>query len=332
MKVFDFDPVALAGTYQAQQWLHVRRGVTAEFLEYAREVVRASGALDAVQGSAIQGAKQQYVFEFPPGMDLFREVHEPVGLLWGIDPATIVLSERHIKAYHADADPWPDPHKDRYASGIAVGLTLDITEGSHVVLYPDDDLSPNLHLTADLRDSLTPEEQPGVTLQGAREVEIHDQPGDVLAFPGASRWHLRRNSASTVLLYLKFDDFDADPLGEDPTTDQRRQQSMELVADDDRLLGAVPVLSRRFDTVGRETGRGAGRELWHLNVWEGTERRALAVPAPYAHLVSELDGRDTATVRDLADQGCASLRGGAMVTAVRNLVQRGALDLLPSSS
>ena len=33
-----------------------------------------------------------------------------------------MVSERHIKAYEADADPEPMPHKDRYATQDRAGL------------------------------------------------------------------------------------------------------------------------------------------------------------------------------------------------------------------
>ena len=39
-------------------------------------------------------------------------------------------------------------------------------------------------------------------------------------FYGSEIWHLRRRSAGSVNLYLKFNDFDYDPLGEDPNDDR----------------------------------------------------------------------------------------------------------------
>lgn len=203
MKVFDLDPQALARQYRSQGYLHVRSGVSAEFLDHATDVVRGSGALDVLEGEAIQGAKTQYVFDFPDELDWSTDLFDVVAAMSGLRRDRLTLSERHVKAYLPDADPRPGPHKDRYASGIAIGVTLATGPGSHVVLYPDADRGVNPHLTAGLRDALAPEEQPDVTLRGAREVEVHDAAGDVLAFPGASTWHLRRNAASTVLLDRK---------------------------------------------------------------------------------------------------------------------------------
>ena len=44
-------------------------------------------------------------------------------------------------------------------------------------------------------------------------------------FYGSEIWHLRRRSAGSVNLYLKFNDFDYDPLGEDPTTIERQERT-----------------------------------------------------------------------------------------------------------
>lgn len=331
MKIFDLDPQAQASTYRSQGYLHVPSGVSAEFLDYATEFVRGSGALDVLEGEAIQGAKTQYVFEFPDDLDWEADLLDVVAAMSGLRRDRLTLSERHIKAYLPDADPLPTAHKDRFASGIAIGLTLAVGPGSHVVVYPDTDRSVNPHLTAGLRDALAPEEQPEVTLQGGREVEIHDAPGDVMAFPGASVWHLRRNAASTVLLYLKFNDFDSDPLGEDPSTLRRSEQTRQRAGDPEALSASVPVLARRFDSVGRETGRGRDRVTWHVNVWEGERRQAKPVPAAYAALVESVESADgSATVAELAERGAAGLQGPALVEAVRVLATRGALDLLPA--
>jgi hypothetical protein len=326
MKVFDFDTDKLAGTYREQGWLHVPNGVTEEFLEHARMAVQESRALEALQGPAIKGAKSQYVYDFPAEIDWELDVLDVVAELASMRRDRLVLSERHIKAYLPDADPFPPPHKDRFASGIALGITLDVGPSSHVVLYPDDDTRSNPHLTTGLRDSLQPEEQPEVTLLGAREVALHDAPGDVLAFPGSSVWHLRRQAASTLLVYLKFNDMDCDPLGEDPTTSGRSRKTMALADHPARLLESFPVLARRFDSVGCETGRGRERPTWHVNVWEDDGRIAHPVPAPYADLVHQVDG--TRSVAELADVGASGLQGERLTEAVRVLAERGALDLL----
>lgn len=330
MKIFDFDPTAQAETYRRQRWLHVRSGVSPEFLDYADEVVRRSGALDALQGPAIAGAKNQYVFDLPPDLDWDTDLYDVVAAVSGLRRDRITLSERHIKAYLPDADPLPTAHKDRFASGVAIGLTLAVPSGSHIVLHPETDRGPNPHLTAGLRDALMPDEQPEVVLRGAPEVELHDAPGDVMAFPGSDVWHLRRHAASTVLLYLKFNDMDCDPLGEDPGTPRRRAATLSVLDDPAAIAASVPVLARRFDSVGHETGRAAGRSTWHVNVWEGERRNAVPVPQACAELVAEVERSDASlSVDELAQRGAAGLTGGRLVEALRLLAARGAVDLLP---
>ena len=139
----------------------------------------------------------------------------------------MTLSERHINGYDSAADPEPAPHKDRYASQISVGLSIDIPAGSQLVIYPYDHLELNpFNTAADLYDSLPAHEKPEVVVRSAREVVIDDRPGDVVVFHGNCTWHLRRNSADSYNLYFKFNDFDCDPLGEDPATPARREATL----------------------------------------------------------------------------------------------------------
>ena len=329
MKIFDFDVHEAAQDYARQGWVHVRSGVTQEFLDYARTAVREAITRQELQGAGIAGAKTQWVFDFPDYVDWDQDLLDVVAGLSGLQRATLTLSERHIKAYLPDADPLPLVHKDRFASGIALGITLDVGPDSHVALFPEDEVWPNPHLTASLREGLASWEQPEQLLQGAREVTLHDAPGDVLAFPGASVWHLRRNAASTVLLYLKFNDLGCDPLGEDPTSDQRRAVTVALLAEGGPLEGLVPQLARRFDSVGVEIGRARGRRSWHVNIWEGDERRCRVVPRAYAELLGALEGLEGyATVAQLTDLVRTGLSREQLVEAVSALARLGALDLL----
>jgi len=325
MRVFSFDGSDLRATYETQGWLHVSGGVTGEFLDYARAEVDRSGALQPLDGSAIHGAKTQYVFRFPVDFDFKAQLLDVVARLTGWEPGTVTLSERHIKAYLPDADPLPTAHKDRFASAIAIGLTLQVGEGSHVVLYPETDRITNPHLTAGLNDTLLEHERPSVVLSSAPEVCVQDLPGDVLAFPGNNLWHLRRNSASTVLLYLKFNNFGSDPLAEDPETLRRRRVTTDVLSRDGALLASHPVLSQVFDSVGCETGREPGRTMWHVNVWQDGERQAVAVPEAFASVMQSPIG---GTVEQLATDGVAGLYGDDLVHAVRTLARVGALDLL----
>lgn len=329
MKVFDVDPRRLRGTYAQQGWLHIRSGLTPEFLDYATDhvnrAVNPHTVAGPLQGDAIRGAKTQFVFPFPDGLDLPAEVHGVIAELTGLDPAAMVLSERHIKAYLPDADPAPLAHKDRYASEVSVGLTLAVGPDSHVVLWPDQDRTVNPHLTADLRDSLRADQVPEARLREQDAVRLHDAPGDVLVFPGSSTWHLRRNSAGTTLVYLKFNTFGSDPLGEDPTTPGQRAATQQILAGGD-LDSTIPVLSRGFDTVAHETGRAAGRELWSVSVWFAGQRRSQPIPGSWVAVLDAVGpDRDLAT---LAASGVGGLSPRQVREAVRGLAERGALDLL----
>jgi hypothetical protein len=268
MRLFSFEPGELAETYRTRGWVHVRDGVTPEFLAHLREYCRRRAEDEVLHGTGIRGAKDQYLYDPPPDVALVAELRDVVCAVSGLDPETFTLAERHIKSYSSDADPAPTPHKDRLASQVSIGVSIDVPEGSHLVLYPDVHREVNHFLTAELRDSLAPDDRPEVILADAPAVEIFDRAGDVVMFPGSSVWHLRRRSADTVNLYLKCNDFDCDPLGEDPSTALRRHATAQRLAAShgaDALVGAVAVLSRRLEWVGTHTGRdGVARPLAKL--------------------------------------------------------------------
>ena len=330
MKVFDLDPSALRSTFAEQGWLHVPHGLSEEFLAYAQEhVARLATGTDPITGAAIAGAKTQFVLPFPEGMDVRAEVHDVIAALTGLDPARTVLSERHVKAYLPDADPAPLAHKDRYASQVSVGLTLHVGEGSHVVLWPRDETDVNPHLTTGLRDSLLPEQAPEALLDDSTAVMLHEAPGDVLVFSGSRTWHLRRRSASTTLVYLKFNDFGSDPLGEDPSTPARRARTQELLAGRD-LDGCAVELARGFDCVAQESGWQPGRRTFSASVWADGARSTRSLPEAWVALVERAgDGADLAA---WARDGVGGLTGDAVRAGVRELAARGVLDLVPAQA
>lgn len=313
MKMFRFSPDEFRKTYEEQGWAHIPEGLTPEFLAEARRLVAAADDERVLRGQGIKGAKEQFVFDFPDDAH-YGELFDAVASMCGLDRAEVTLSERHIKSYEKDAEPFPGAHKDRFASQVSMGLSLEVPEGSYLVLYPDDDVWENPFLNTALRDSLEPDQVPEVALQGAREVEIHDRPGDVIVFRGSAFWHLRRHSAGTVNIYLKFNEFNCDPLGEDPSTPERRRATTAALDGADEAVAArVPVLSRRFDSVFREYRREGWPERLFANVWG---QNAFPVSDAEFALLQAADGRRT--VADL----------GADIAAVRRLATRGALDLL----
>jgi len=231
----------------------------------------------------------------------------------------MTLSERHIKAYDDDAPAEPPAHKDRFASQVSIGLSIDIPAGSRLVLYPSEHRETNpFNISAALRESLDPEQLPENLLRSARAEVIDDGPGDVVMFPGSGMWHYRRNAAAAVNLYLKLNDFDSDPLGEDPSTPSRRSQTLDSLSAADGSFGAlVPVLSRRLDSITRQYTRERDLEVLQAHVWEqapvGLEPREFV-------LLRAVDGR--ATVQDLTENG------EDVEASVRRLAERGALDLV----
>jgi hypothetical protein len=154
-------------------------------------------------------------------------VLDVIATLCGLRHDTMTLSERHIKAYDAEAPPEPVPHEDRFASQASVGLSIEVPEGSHLVVYPYDETDINpYNVSAAYLTSLPAHRRPELALKGAREIVVQDKPGDVMVFPGNRLWHLRRRPARAVNLYLKVKDFDCDPLGEDPATAERRRATL----------------------------------------------------------------------------------------------------------
>jgi hypothetical protein len=322
VKVFSFDPVEHRERFQAEGWLWLPEGVDSGFLEYLREFVSRSFGGHQVSGKAIDGQKDQALLDFPSGLDIRRDLYEVIASLTGLEPEDMTLSERHIKAYNADADPEPLPHKDRFSSQISVGISIDVPEESRLVLYPYDHLWDNpFNVSKALLASLDESEHPAVALRAAREVTIADRPGDVLVFRGRSIWHKRRNPANTVNLYLKLNDFGSDPLGEDPFTDELHRRTMELLAGGGELERLVPMPGRRLDTLTRQYTRQWG-EVLHANVWE---HAPLTLSEAEFELLRRADGRRP--VGELAAE-LPGPNGRARVERwVRHLAENSAIEL-----
>jgi hypothetical protein len=321
MKVFDFDPAELRETYRAEGWLHVPAGATTEFVDYVRSFVSDYGPGGALSGKGLAGAKDQLLLEFPSGTDCTGEVFDSIAALCDLERSTMTLSERHVKMYDADAPPRSRPHKDRYASQVAVGITIEVPPDSCILLYPHHALDVNPMLRPGLIDTLPPEQQPEVVLRDAAPVEIFDAPGDVQVFPGSAVWHGRRNSAGTVIVYLKLNDFGCDPLAEDPHTPAVREHTIAVLGDADEFTASVPRFSRRFESVTREYSRADWGESVLLNVWDQPARR---ISEEDVTLLRAVDG--IASVEDLIAR--AGGEAHATAAAYRRLAELGAIDLV----
>jgi hypothetical protein len=321
MRIFAFDPADYREQYAERGWVHIPKGMTPEFLAALEEfVARVTSRGAGAEQFAFPGKKEQYVYDFGADLDDYPgELFDAVSAMCGLDRARVTMSERHVQGYDEHADPEPAAHKDRYGSQVSMGFSIAIPEASRLVLYPDDfrELNP-LNSSVSYRKSLRSDELPEVVLKGARGVELADRAGDVVAFHGNSTWHLRRRSAGAVNLYVKFNDFDVDPLGEDPSTPGRRQTSLELL---DRVAGngvaVVAQQSRQFDKASQVHARAAGYELYEANVWG--EPAFPLTPAQF-RLLRSLDG--TRTWSELVSAPDLDARD------LRYLVERGAVDLI----
>src|SRR5262249_9177152 len=145
---------------------------------------------------------------------------ETISRVVNVAADSVVLSERHVKGYDANAAAEPSAHKDRYASEFSVGLSVHVKEGSTLVLYPYDELDINpFNTSVALRASLSPDRYPEHKLKAGKRIEIKDSARDVIVFRGHKIWHLRANPALTTMLYFKMNSFHCDPLGEDRKTE-----------------------------------------------------------------------------------------------------------------
>ncbi len=324
MKIFDFDPADHAEAYTTNGWVHIPGGINRDFLELLREFARNSLEESRLDAFAIKGKKEQSIFDFPPDVDYPNELYDVVSATCGLDRSQITLSERHIQAYESDADPDPAAHKDRVGSQVSVGLSIDIPAESRLVLYPFDHRETNpFNSSAAFRKLLGDAALPEVVLAGAREVELADRPGDVVMFPGSTTWHLRRHAANAVNLYLKFNDFHCDPLGEDPHTPGLREKTGALVAGSNGDHGAlVPTLGRRLDSFTREYTRNEWQEVVWAKLY-GED--PFPISESQFRLVQAIDGK-----RDWKDVVAEAKNGEASRTLDSDLVElarRGVIDL-----
>ena len=316
MKIFSFDPADHADRYAKEGYVHIPGGIDPEFLAHLQDYTAKRFQEKHVQGKAIGGAKEQALFDFPAETEFPGELFDSVAAVAGLNREGMTLSERHIKAYDEDAPDYPVAHKDRFASQVSVGLSIDITEGSYLVLYPHTDVSVNpYNVSPQLLASLEPHERPEVVLKDAPEIRIEDKPGDVVMFRGSAMWHLRRFASNVTNLYLKMNDFNSDPLGEDPQTEPRAQRTLELLASANGSLPSLkPILSRRLDVVARQQSRD-GTEVLQAHVWE---QEPVVLSQAEWDVLHSIDG--TRTVADLG--------GDSAMAAIHRLAQRGVIELV----
>ena len=328
MQVFNFVPELYADYYKQHGYAHVKNGVTAEFLQFARKTAqRLIDEQRDIKAFEIKNKKLQFLFDFPDGADYPRGVYETVARVAGLPIEKMTLCERHIKAYEDIAEKNPPPHKDRVASQLAVGIPLEVPEDSYLILYPDDHLTVNPYTSTALwRSSLDEKDLPENVLKDIEPVKIDTRPGDVILLRGSSIYHERVNPAHTVLLYLKFNAMRLDPVGEDPYTHEQRKKSFEILKtkSDVELLDSQIEVSPRLENITRLYTRLHWKEVLQARLWGEKE---FTISEMELQLFRKVDGKKT--VRQLMEElGIPDLEHVSAVPMIRRLGVLGGIDFL----
>ena len=321
-KMFNFDPLRYADAFAEDGFIHIESGLKEDFHAQLVKYVEDKFSEKHLKEFA-RGDKQQALYEFLEP-EHYDELCELVAAVAGVEASSLTLSERHIKEYESGADPYPLAHKDRFGSEFAVGFSIRVPEGSTLVVYPDDDVSPNpFNSTIELRASLPQEMLPEVTMNNAHRVEIQDRPGDVQIFRGSAMWHLREHGAGTTVLYLKLNTYNCDTLGEDPHSCDIREQTLSIVnASASTWRAAIPVIARRVDYIHRRYNRD-WNELFGAIIYG--KPHATISEAEFTALRA-MDGQRS--VSDIASDIERSSKYCEIDEAIRKLVRRGIVDLL----
>lgn len=329
--MFSFEWFEHWSAFRRDGWVHVKDGVDPEFLDLVREHLAGHGRAQPLTTDAVAGETGQYVFDPPWDLDYQRDLFDVIAPLTGLRRESMTLSERHLKLYGSGEDPSPPPHRDSFSSQISVGLSLEVPPGSHLVLYPDEHRETDPSRSTGPGDDSVPEQLPERSLQDSDALEVYDAPGDVIVFRGSSMWHLRRNSAGTAELQFKLNDFDSDPLGEDPSTPARRRATQAALCRPPGALGAtVPSLSRRFGSVVREWSRASGSTSRSAMVWGlPPVRLSYAEDSLLRCLLRSPTGNRT--LSDIIVEK-PDLGEEVVERAVRRLAFRGVVDLLPGAA
>ena len=321
--MFDFEPKTHASGFANDGYVHIAEGLTPDFYmalkRYVDELLGSKQMKDFAGGDKLQAV---YEFLEPAHYD---ELREAVATICGVDAKSLVLAERHIKAYAADANPHPLAHKDRFGSEVSVGFSIDVPEGSTLVLYPEHDAVANpFNSTAELRSSFCTHTAPETGLKNARRVEIRDKPRDVMMFKGSATWHLRERAAGTTVLYLKLNTYNCDTLGEDKHNADTRQRTLDLLySSDATLFASIPMIARKVDSVHRRYNRD-WREILGVVIFGGPH---VSINETEFGILQAMDGQRT--VADIAKRIDQTGNGIGFGEIIRCLADRGFIDLLP---
>ncbi len=327
-KIFCFNPADYAEQFATEGYVHIKQGVTEDFYRKMAQQVEESMKSKTMKDYAFND-KQQAMYEFPPcpeGGDYAEEVCQAVAGVTGLAAEDILMSERHVKAYDADAAAEPNAHKDRYASQISLGLSVHVKEGSTLVLYPYDELDINpFNTSREMRTSLSPDRYPEPRLKKGRRVEIKDAARDVIMFRGHKIWHLRANPALTTMLYLKLNAFNCDPLGEDRKTEGMKQQTLAFAElPDEELETRVALIGRRVDYIHKLYTR----DWTEVNGVVLFGEKHFSIDDHEMRLMRAIDGKRT--VGTLVRAASETTDRATTLAGVRRLARRGVIDLVPA--
>jgi hypothetical protein len=281
MKVFTFAPHEFAKDFKENGFVHIQKGISTEFLEFAREQLgrcRQSG-YNEIPAREIKSKKKQYLFDLPKDDASLSDLFAPLAQLTGSSAPGMTLSERHIMIYDENAAALPPLHKDRLASEVSVGIPLEPSASDRIVLLPwcareinllDSavycERVPNSRLESVQGWNLEPSEYRRI--ESNPLVELDAKPGDVVIFKGSTIFHGRLHAAKSSILYFKFNTMGLDPLGEDPSTEMRRKRTLEILPNksDDELLNSLVELSPRLQHIDRQYSRLGWKGVLRVSV------------------------------------------------------------------
>src|SRR5205807_2429573 len=101
------EPTGYTAVFARQEYVHVRQGLTEEFFTLIRRQVDAYLRDNPLGPTFHIGDKQQALYCFPQDPAYLDEFLHMVGTVCGLEPAQLVIAERHIKAYESGAEPKP---------------------------------------------------------------------------------------------------------------------------------------------------------------------------------------------------------------------------------
>lgn len=284
MKPFTFAPREFTDDFKEKGFVHIRNGLNAEFLEFARGQLvgcRESGQ-NELSAREIKNKKKQYLFDLPKDAAFLGELFTTVAAITGCSESGMTLSERHLMIYDENAAPVPPLHKDRVASEFSVGVPLEPSAYDRIVLLPWSAREQNL-----LDNAVYCERAPNSPPQSAEAwnlaageypqpskierptlVELEARPGDVVVFKGSSIYHGRLYAARSSILYFKLNTMRLDPLGEDPLTDLLRQKTIEILRRrrDEELIESTVELSPRLEHISRQYSRLGWKSVLRASV------------------------------------------------------------------